>query len=229
MTQATVRRWRKEAGEPFGKGDVLLEVETDEGLVEVEAAVAGRLDKILVQAGRSVAVGTSLAEMADGEPSASSIGQAMDRGEGMYEDVRNQQKQEAKVSSSNPTAPAGPVIPVLMPQAGQSMEEGTLVKWHVKPGERIRRARSSSKSRPTRPPWRSKPVDDGRLSRNRIEEGGVKEVKSPSRILRKTTRTLTRSSRANQQRSNLQHRPPRRGASEAKRAPPRIPLALPHQ
>jgi len=40
------------------------------------------------------------------------------------------QKQEAKMDAA--------VIPVLMPQAGNSMEEGTIVKWRVKEGDRIR-------------------------------------------------------------------------------------------
>ena len=34
-------------------------------------------------------------------------------------------------------APNGPVIPILMPQAGQSMEEGTILSWKVKEGDRI--------------------------------------------------------------------------------------------
>src|SRR3954469_17145632 len=89
-TQATLRRWRKQPGDRIDKGDVLLEVETDEGLVEIEAASPGTLGRILVQPGRSVSVGTALAELCDGQATGTRIGQAMGRGEGLYEDVRNQ-------------------------------------------------------------------------------------------------------------------------------------------
>ena len=34
--------------------------------------------------------------------------------------------------------PKGKVIPVLMPQAGNTMEEGTIIKWHVKAGDTIK-------------------------------------------------------------------------------------------
>ena len=43
-----------------------------------------------------------------------------------------------------------------------TMEEGKLAKWHVKEGDRSEAATSSPRSRPTRPPWRSRRADEGR-------------------------------------------------------------------
>jgi pyruvate dehydrogenase E2 component (dihydrolipoamide acetyltransferase) len=215
---ATVRRWRKKPGDAINPGDVVLEVETDEGLVEIEAAIAGRLDQILVQAGRSVAVGTPLAELVDGEPSASSIGQAMGRGEGMYEDVRNQQKQEAKVSSSKPTAPAGPVIPVLMPQAGQSMEEGTLVKWHVKAGDRIKKGQIIFEIETDKATMEVEAVDEGRLSRIVLEEGGVKKVKEPVAYLAENDKDVDAFIASEASTEQTTTTSPTPGQSEAKRS-----------
>jgi len=41
------------------------------------------------------------------------------------------QKEVQMAPDSKPTACAEKVIPVLMPQAGQTMEEGTLLAWKV--------------------------------------------------------------------------------------------------
>jgi pyruvate dehydrogenase E2 component (dihydrolipoamide acetyltransferase) len=177
---ATVRRWRKNVGDAFVKGDVILEVETDEGLVEIEAPIPATLTRILVQPGQTIPGGSALAELSDGAASLSTISQAMGRGEAMYEDIRKQQRttnqQETKVSAK---IPAGSVIPVLMPQAGQSMEEGTLVKWHVKPGERIRKGQIIFEIETDKATMEVEAVDEGRLARIVLDEGGTKKVKEP--------------------------------------------------
>lgn len=61
MEEGTLNVWRKREGETIRKGDILLEVETDKADMEYEAYVAGTLEKILVDAGRTVSVGTPIA------------------------------------------------------------------------------------------------------------------------------------------------------------------------
>jgi pyruvate dehydrogenase E2 component (dihydrolipoamide acetyltransferase) len=48
MSAGTLIGWRKKAGDPVKRGDVIAEVETDKGLIDVEIFVAGLLEKILV-------------------------------------------------------------------------------------------------------------------------------------------------------------------------------------
>ena len=59
--EGTVRRWRKKVGEDVRKGDILLEIETEEGVVEVESGVEGKLVEVRVGEGKSVRVGGELA------------------------------------------------------------------------------------------------------------------------------------------------------------------------
>ncbi len=61
MEEGTLNVWRKREGDPIQKGDVLLEVETDKADMEFEAYMSGTLEKILVQAGATVPVGTPIA------------------------------------------------------------------------------------------------------------------------------------------------------------------------
>ena len=62
VEQATVEEWHKQVGDDVSVGDVLVDVSTDKAVVEVEAESAGRLARILVEAGGSeIAVGTPIA------------------------------------------------------------------------------------------------------------------------------------------------------------------------
>ncbi len=62
MTEGTVLEWPIAVGGSFARGTVCVVVETDKVANEVEAPAAGRLLKILVQAGETVPVGSVLAE-----------------------------------------------------------------------------------------------------------------------------------------------------------------------
>src|SRR5215472_6012804 len=61
MEEGTINVWRKREGDSVKKGDVLLEVETDKADMEFEAYMAGTLERILVQTGATVPVGTPIA------------------------------------------------------------------------------------------------------------------------------------------------------------------------
>jgi len=61
MTAGTLVEWRKQPGDRVQRGDIIAEVETEKGLIEVEIFVSGVLDRVLVQPGTLVPVGTPLA------------------------------------------------------------------------------------------------------------------------------------------------------------------------
>ncbi|MBF8287928.1 MAG: putative Pyruvate dehydrogenase complex, dihydrolipoamide acetyltransferase (E2) component [Candidatus Rokubacteria bacterium] len=61
MTAGTLTAWRKRVGDAIKRGDIIAEVETDKGLIDVEAFTAGVIESILVQAGETVPTGTVLA------------------------------------------------------------------------------------------------------------------------------------------------------------------------
>ncbi len=61
MTAGTLIAWRKQPGDAVKRGDVIAEVETDKGLIDVEVFVSGVVEKILVRPGATVPTGAVLA------------------------------------------------------------------------------------------------------------------------------------------------------------------------
>lgn len=69
MTAGTLLAWRKKPGDKVARGDIIADVETDKADIEVEVFTNGILEKILVNPGTKVPVGTPLAIIrAEGEP-----------------------------------------------------------------------------------------------------------------------------------------------------------------
>jgi pyruvate dehydrogenase E2 component (dihydrolipoamide acetyltransferase) len=66
MTAGTLAKWRVTAGDTVKQGDIIAEVETDKGIIEVEVFESGAVQKLLVNEGEKVPVGTPLAEIDSG-------------------------------------------------------------------------------------------------------------------------------------------------------------------
>jgi pyruvate dehydrogenase E2 component (dihydrolipoamide acetyltransferase) len=68
MTEGTIIAWRKLPGERIERGEIIAEIETDKANVEVECFTPGTLERVLVEEGRKVPVGTPIALItAEGE------------------------------------------------------------------------------------------------------------------------------------------------------------------
>lgn len=61
VTEGTVERWLKKAGDPVEKYEAFLEVSTDKVNSEVPSPVTGKIRELLVQEGTTVATGTPIA------------------------------------------------------------------------------------------------------------------------------------------------------------------------
>jgi pyruvate dehydrogenase E2 component (dihydrolipoamide acetyltransferase) len=70
MTAGTLIAWRKQPGERVARGDIIAEVETEKGLIDVEVFVSGVLERILVPPGATVPTGTALASIREDGPAA---------------------------------------------------------------------------------------------------------------------------------------------------------------
>jgi pyruvate dehydrogenase E2 component (dihydrolipoamide acetyltransferase) len=156
----TIVRWMKSAGQAISKGEILFEMETEEGRVQVESGVSGTLTQILAPQGRTEAVGSPVAaiEAAQAGPPA---------------------PPPAAPKPKPSSVPSSAVIPILMPKAGQSMEEGTLVKWKVKPGDVIEKGQIIFEIETDKAVVEVEATDSGRLARIVLQEGGVMPVLQP--------------------------------------------------
>lgn len=70
MTAGTLAKWRVAVGDRISHGDIIAEVETDKGLIEVEVFESGVVEKLLVGEGEKVPVGTVLAQIGAGAETA---------------------------------------------------------------------------------------------------------------------------------------------------------------
>lgn len=99
MSAGKLLAWRKNVGDTVSRGDIIADVETDKADIEVEVFATGVVEKLLVQPGEKVPVGTPLAII---------------REEGKPEAPRP--PRAAAVEPAPPTfLPRAPVIPIRAP------------------------------------------------------------------------------------------------------------------
>jgi pyruvate dehydrogenase E2 component (dihydrolipoamide acetyltransferase) len=61
MEDGTLIEWKKKPGDPVKRGDIIAEVETQKGLIEIEVFDEGTIAELLIQEGTKVPVGTVMA------------------------------------------------------------------------------------------------------------------------------------------------------------------------
>ncbi len=145
--EGTVGRWLKKEGDKIDKGQVLLEVETSDSIIELEAASSGTLLKILLKEGTVITNGELIGLIGKKGEDVSAFlkeleNETLEIPLPQIQNTKMVKKKESSTDKSEPKQekpkPSGKVTPILMPQPGQSMEEGTIVKWHVKAGDKIK-------------------------------------------------------------------------------------------
>ena len=68
ITEGTIVKWHKKPGERIDRDEPLFEITTDKVDTEVPAPAAGVLERIFVQEGETVAVGTVVATLGTARP-----------------------------------------------------------------------------------------------------------------------------------------------------------------
>jgi len=58
MTVGTLLAWMKKPGDEVKRGEIIAEVDTDKGVIEVEVFTNGIIEKLLIEPGAEVPVGT---------------------------------------------------------------------------------------------------------------------------------------------------------------------------
>jgi 2-oxoglutarate dehydrogenase E2 component (dihydrolipoamide succinyltransferase) len=132
VTEATVAKWLKAAGEPVKADEPLLELETDKVTLEVFAPAAGTLSEIRVDAGSTVEVGAVLGVIGDG---AAATPPAPAGREAPKAPAKEPEKPAAKAAAVEPLSPAvrklideNKLDPAAVPASGK---DGRLTKGDV--------------------------------------------------------------------------------------------------
>jgi 2-oxoglutarate dehydrogenase E2 component (dihydrolipoamide succinyltransferase) len=133
VAEATVGTWLKKAGDPVVRDEALVELETDKVSVEVAAVEDGVLSEILAREGDTVAIGAVLGRINGASEAAATAAVATT--------PARQNDTQAKPAAPAPPAAAktgsGAAMDIKVPAMGESVTEGTLANWLVKPGQTV--------------------------------------------------------------------------------------------
>jgi len=130
VREATVGAWAKKPGDRVRRDEVLVEIETDKVAVEVAAAEDGVLSEIVASTGETVEVGAVLGRIGGASSPA----------------VTASGRESAPLNDAKPSPPVVPVedmttsgaaMDIKVPAMGESVTEGTLANWLVKPGQTV--------------------------------------------------------------------------------------------
>ena len=133
VTEATIGKWTKQAGDAVKKDEVLVELETDKVSLEVVSPADGVLSEIKAPDGETVTPGAVLGVVTEGASAAPAA-------EAPKVEARAAPAPKAE-SASTPAAPApaasGGSVAIMTPTMGESVAEGTMGTWLKKAGDTV--------------------------------------------------------------------------------------------
>jgi 2-oxoglutarate dehydrogenase E2 component (dihydrolipoamide succinyltransferase) len=150
VTEGTVTRWLKQEGDTVELDEPLLEVSTDKVDTEIPSPAAGVLTKIVAQEDDTVEIGGELAVIGDAAEGTHGDGSGQPAAEAAPEP--QPEPEAAPAPEPQPTAEQEPAAappaaakqgatgdsqPVLMPELGESVTEGTVTRWLKKVGDAV--------------------------------------------------------------------------------------------
>ena len=124
ITEGTVIKWHKSKGDLIEKDEIIFEISTDKVDTEIPSPVTGVLDEIKVFENETVAVDEIVAVIET--------------------EKENYQKTTDEVKVRENEIPStvqigGELVEIVMPKMGESIVEGTIIKWHKSVGEKIKK------------------------------------------------------------------------------------------
>lgn len=130
LAEGEIVKWDVKPGDDIKEDDTLLEVQSDKSVEEIPSPVSGKILKILVPEGETASVGDLLVEIDDGSgPAAAPAAPAT---------ATVAPATPAPATSAVQPAPAQSVYQFKLPELGEGLAEGEIVKWSVKPGDQIK-------------------------------------------------------------------------------------------
>jgi pyruvate dehydrogenase E2 component (dihydrolipoamide acetyltransferase) len=139
VTEGTVTRWLKQEGDTVELDQPLVEVSTDKVDTEIPSPAAGVLTKIIAHEDDTVEVGGELALIGDpSEAGTSEVpAQAPNHPQPEAEAPPQPEPEAGPAAVAPQDSGGGTTTPVLMPELGESVTEGTVTRWLKKVGDSV--------------------------------------------------------------------------------------------
>jgi pyruvate dehydrogenase E2 component (dihydrolipoamide acetyltransferase) len=139
IVEGTITKWLKKVGDRVEKDEPLFEISTDKVDAEIPSSAAGVLTEIMFAEGATVGINTVVAMLSEDGVGAQSEKPALKPSAGSGAKASTASTPSLQESEPRPAAAgdAAGGIPVVMPQMGESIFEGTITKWLKKVGDRV--------------------------------------------------------------------------------------------
>jgi pyruvate dehydrogenase E2 component (dihydrolipoamide acetyltransferase) len=134
VNEGTIIKWHKKVGDPVKQDEIIFEISTDKVDTEIPSPAEGVLKDILVKEGDTVEVGTIVA-IIDSETSS----EAAEIPQAVIEEKQVEEKPEVAQIENEKSEPSGEFVEIEMPKMGESVMEGTIIKWYKKVGDKIKK------------------------------------------------------------------------------------------
>jgi pyruvate dehydrogenase E2 component (dihydrolipoyllysine-residue acetyltransferase) len=162
--EGTITKWLKKAGDAVEKDEPLFEISTDKVDAEIASPVSGVLTEIRIGEGATVQVNTVVA-IIDGAATSA--------------------------TTSTPVQRSAPPQVVVMPQMGESIFEGTIIKWLKKVGDAVEKDEPLFEISTDKVDAEIAAPLSGILTEIRVQEGETVQVNAVVGTIGATTRATT--------------------------------------
>ncbi len=169
-TQVIVNSWLKSSG-VVTANEVVCQVQVGQEVFEIQSPIDGIIESVLVPAGFVAGIDEPLAVISPNVAEAE-VGQE-------DEDSKRAGGKQMGSGKNAEMSESGDVTVIIMPQAGQSMEEGTVVAWKVAVGDRIEVGQVIFEIETDKAVMEVEAVNAGRIAKIVAQVGDIVEVKKP--------------------------------------------------
>lgn len=130
VNEGTIIKWYKKVGDKIKFDEIIFEISTDKVDTEIPSPYEGTLSEILVGEGETVEVGTVVAKIS----SSDKISKKEVTKKNIIDDGANKVEVFEEIQESSQD-----VIEIAMPKMGESVMEGTIIKWFKKVGDKVKK------------------------------------------------------------------------------------------
>ncbi|MCH7965627.1 MAG: 2-oxoglutarate dehydrogenase, E2 component, dihydrolipoamide succinyltransferase [Bacteroidetes bacterium] len=136
VNEGTIIKWHKNVGDKVKRDEIIFEISTDKVDTEIPSPDSGVIAEIRIREGDTVEVGTVVAILnTNGE----TVMNAKHDEPVQINIETNEIASEQIVTAEPVTSTGSGIIEVEMPKMGESVMEGTIIKWFKKVGDQIKR------------------------------------------------------------------------------------------
>lgn len=134
IMEGTILKWYKKVGEAIRKDEILFEISTDKVDSEIPSPVDGVVAEIIAAEGTTLDVGKIVAFIESDKNIQISVTETSGKNEESFADKIDKTQLIKNITKSN----SSQLVDIPMPKMGESVMEGTIIKWHKKIGEAVK-------------------------------------------------------------------------------------------